>query len=91
MNNEPVAWMDDYGCVVADNIKKLEAVGSWTFHSYTIPLYTAEQLHPAKTLTDEEIHKVDREVLNEFNGEDYVLRFARAIMKRCGIINGTDK
>ena len=43
MNNEPVAWMDDFG-----NVFEMK---NQFFH---IPLYT----HPAKTLTDEEIIKV---------------------------------
>jgi hypothetical protein len=79
MNNEPVAWLSPdnfYVCPEAEYEIKIT-----TEHPKDLgwlPLYT----HPAKTLTDEEIHKVDREVLNEFNGEDYVLRFARAILRK---------
>ena len=94
MNNEPTASGEPVAWMFRGYLYEKDP-SDWTVHEHpdlpVIPLYTAEQLHPAKTLTDEEIHKVDREVLNEFNGEDYVLRFARAIMKRCGIINGTDK
>jgi hypothetical protein len=47
MNNEPVAWMDDFG-----NVFEMK---NQFFH---IPLYT----HPAKTLTDEDIAKVVHEL-----------------------------
>ncbi len=51
---------------------------------YDIPLYTQ------KELTDEEILKM---AADKFHYSEYklVIDFARAIMKRCGIISGTDK
>jgi hypothetical protein len=49
MNNEPVAWMDDFGNVFEMKNK-----------FFYIPLYT----HPAKTLTDEEILDVERRLRN---------------------------
>ena len=73
MNNEPVAWMDDFG-----NVFEMK---NQFFH---IPLYTAEQLHPAKTLTDEEI----KEVLYKWdkNGgttsDASMVNFARAILRK---------
>jgi len=54
MNNEPVAWMDkETGCFVYSqyDYEDLDEYGK----DGLIPLYTAEQLHPAKTLTDEEL------------------------------------
>jgi hypothetical protein len=48
--------------------------------------------HPAKELTDEEIRGVADEVFSTYkNWHHYQIDFARAIMKRCGIISGTDK
>jgi len=48
MNSEPVAWMRTN--------KQWRKEISWVEkEGFDIPLYTAEQLHPAKTLTDEEI------------------------------------
>ena len=47
MNNEPVAWMN-----------RLERLEYEQGNGFEIPLYTAEQLHPAKTLTDEEIKQI---------------------------------
>ena len=57
-----------------------------------IPLYT----HPVKELTDEEIIRFAQNIFyfdesySKNLGED-AIRFAKAIMKRCGIISGTDK
>jgi len=58
MNNEPVAWMrysDKAACSLEE--KRLLLKEENTDWGYTVPLYTAEQFHPAKTLTDEEIWK----------------------------------
>ena len=45
------------------------------------PLYTAEQLHPAKTLTDEEIREFITVFPIIFNHMD-LFGFARAILKK---------
>jgi len=49
MNNEPVAWMDDFG-----NVFEMQ---NQFFH---IPLYT----HPTKTLTDEELENFTVRIYN---------------------------
>jgi len=61
MNNEPVAWMS--------NGKEFYVQKNYC--PDFIPLYT----HPAKTLTDEEIHKLWLECWDE-------IEFARAILKK---------
>jgi len=78
MKNEPVAWIDK-------NTGKPRMEG-FIQTDYDIPLY----IHPAKTLTDEEILALWTQK-NNLNGAKDVIDFARAIMKRCGIIDGTDK
>jgi hypothetical protein len=55
MNNEPVAWMDDFG-----NVFEMES------KFFYIPLYT----HPAKTLTDEDIDKVVHELNQKANNPE---------------------
>ena len=81
--NEPVAWMHT-------NSKQLFATtipSKRDLHLFT-PLYT----HPMRELSDEEIRKVADEVFKDYkNWHYYQIDFARAIMKRCGIISGTDK
>jgi len=81
MNNEPVAWMllglEDrkpklINLQVIDHLE-----GTW------IPLYT----HPAKTLTDEEIHELANEHLRtkDHDGAKVVLgleNFAKALMEK---------
>ena len=54
MSNEPVAWMQTLGNRFHEIRKTLsfDRIGE-----NDIPLYTAEQLHPAKTLTDEELER----------------------------------
>ena len=55
----------------------------------TVVSYT----HPVKELTDEEISAC-MGFLPKYNSEitdEDLVKFARAIMKRCGIISGTDK
>lgn len=52
MNNEPVAWMNEYEQICHATDKKMEEItnniGSpRNYFNYTIPLYT----HPAKELT----------------------------------------
>jgi hypothetical protein len=68
MNNEPVAWM-----------KEVEGGTMYTNYEYpgSIPLYT----HPAKTLTDEEIHKLSEEHL-DMDWQTGVIEFARAILRK---------
>ena len=81
--NEPVAWMN-------------KIATSWVtttpdeFKDEWIPLYT----HPVKELTDEEIIEIGLLTTDpRFSHIEspLLLDFARAIMKRCGIISGTDK
>jgi len=67
MNNEPVAWMDDFG-----NVFEMK---NQFFH---IPLYT----HPAKTLTDDEIRILINEV-PDYNIDIHdLMEFARAILRK---------
>jgi hypothetical protein len=74
MNNKPVAYIN-----VEE--RKLEWVKPTTWHTPTIaqmdkiPLYT----HPAKTLTDEEIHQV---IFNLPNKDLDLFEFARAILRK---------
>ena len=71
MNNEPVAWMD---YLEHSDIYDLNVSGRG------IPLYT----HPAKTLTP----LTDEEILKEWTWkysdcfEDFLLQFARAILRK---------
>ena len=93
MNNEPIAWMllglEDRKpkLINPQVIDHLE--GTW------IPLYTHVQKSEMSTLrelTDEEIRKVADEVFKDYkNWHYYQIDFARAIIERCRIINGTDK
>ena len=77
MKQEPVAWTDDLWniflndeyCMLDDDMKK-----------DMIPLYT----HPAKTLTDEEIHQIFRDE-SGFEIDTCpiaILDFAKAILKK---------
>jgi len=69
MNNEPVAhfYPEGEGCTVYD----IQFAWKVTGTTEPIPLYT----HPAKTLTDEEIHKLWLECWDE-------IEFARAILRK---------
>jgi len=67
MNNEPVAWM-------ARNELLFSVVEDEIYH---IPLY----IHPAKTLTDEEILALWTQK-NNLNGAKDVVDFARAILRK---------
>jgi hypothetical protein len=68
MNNEPVAWMRTN--------KQWRKEISWVEkEGFDIPLYT----HPAKTLTDEEIHQV---IFNLPNKDLDLIEFARAILRK---------
>jgi hypothetical protein len=78
MNNEPVAYIN-----VEE--RKLEWAKPTTWHTPTvahmdkIPLYT----HPAKTLTDEEITAVSKEIFKDYkNFHHYQIDFARAILRK---------
>ena len=84
MNNEPIGhfYPEGEGATVYDIKFAWKVTGT----TEPIPLYT----HPAKTLTDEEILDLWAQK-NNLNGAKDVIDFARAIMKRCGIIDGTDK
>jgi hypothetical protein len=72
MNNEPVAWMDDFGNVFEMKNK-----------FFYIPLYT----HPAKTLTDEEVEEFEWVIKKHFhfNPNEKVVgldRIIREILKK---------
>ena len=98
MKNEPVAWMHQNPDYAISKHQSLE---------YNIPLYThpvKEQdtdcqyckqgcirCDARKQLTDEEIKALWKPMPDTKTYESDVLKFARAIMKRCGIISGTDK
>ena len=66
MNNEPVAWMHQNPDYSISKHRSLE---------YNIPLY----IHPAKTLTDEEINEVFSKTWLDL--KDYK-DFARAILRK---------
>ena len=74
MNNKPVAWIDPY------DLERLPLNDCWVNGEKSkwadIPLYT----HPAKTLTDEEIHEVFYGLEVGHSSTD----FARAILKKAG-------
>lgn len=44
-----------------------------------------------RELTDEEITQIVSEKLETWNTKEAMIDFARAIIERCRIINGTDK
>jgi len=80
MNNEPVAWM----WRMKDSDNKWELIFNKPINDdqffETIPLYT----HPAKTLTDEEIHQIFRDE-SGFEIDTCpiaILDFARAILRK---------
>jgi hypothetical protein len=88
MNNEPVAWMELY-YGEPNNLAWTNAELRDSGEVYkTIPLYT----HPAKTLTDEEIHKAEyefmywnrslKEPLVKLASELYVFEQAVAILRK---------
>ena len=88
MNNEPVAIVNT-NC---ENNIQWNVLKPQSYNGYF--LYT----HPVKEPTDLELLKMIGEKFTRFGFEgDYVVEdselveFARAIMKRCGIISGTDK
>jgi hypothetical protein len=72
MNNEPVAWTDGNGHYFDKN--------SFFPADDLIPLY----IHPAKTLTDEEIYKIYLEVEDtKCSSDDFeYMMFARAILRK---------
>jgi hypothetical protein len=73
MNNEPVAWIDKV-------TGKPKMIG-YIFADYDIPLY----LHPAKTLTDEEIEVLaSKHLCYQIEGSEVsgVFNFAKAILKK---------
>ena len=65
--------------------------------SDTIPYKDLHQVvknvlaQPMRELTDEEILELCPPNHSDMMNEAYTIEFARAIMKRCGIISGTDK
>ena len=89
MNNEPVAWLRyenehwrlDFPMVrFYTNVETPE-----------IPLYTtpelARKVHPAKTLTDEEIDDIEnaiycKTILKGKTQHEYIMAFARAILRK---------
>lgn len=76
MNNEPVAWMSELGtCYHIDDIAEMDKNNA---NNFTIPLYT----HPAKTLTDEEIHNLFLSFCNVGFMQVDEIGFARAILTK---------
>ena len=80
MNNEPVAWLryeNDHWRLDFPMVRFYTNV-----ETPEIPLYTtpelARKLHPAKTLTDEEIVKV----MDELSMDSNMFDFARAILRK---------
>ena len=71
MNNKPVAWMQHH--YETGKVTKFSPVKVW---EDDIPLY----LHPAKTLTDEEILEIAGENHGEYGNQ--LVHFARAILKK---------
>ena len=74
MNNEPVAWMQ----VHHEDGKptKFSKVQTW---EDDVPLYT----HPAKTLTDEEIIKVNEDIGTCWDvPHRFAIQIARAILRK---------
>ena len=72
-SSEPVAWMFKYNKIVDNNKPEKGDEHNW------IPLYT----HPAKTLTDEEITAVSKEIFKDYkNFHHYQIDFARAILRK---------
>jgi len=68
MNNEPVAWTDGRGNYFDKN--------SFFPVDDLIPLYT----HPAKTLTDDEIKGLQKELIRV--DVPNILTFAKAILRK---------
>jgi len=78
MSNEPVAWMQHH--YETGKVTKFSPVKVW---EDDIPLY----LHPAKTLTDEEILNIAHQIrlIDRQTADDGHLYFARAVIKE---VNG---
>ena len=68
MNNEPVAWMSEFG----------QFIGKVQDEICHIPLYT----HPVKELTDEEILELCPPNHSDMMNEAYTIEFARAILRK---------
>ena len=87
-DNEPVAWMEPITKSVMNNDEYqrnlfANKTGDW------IPLYTAPQAHPAKTLTDEEILNICWQKgitwwkLSDGDMDDQtMIEFAKAILRK---------
>ena len=73
MNNKPVAWMQHH--YETGKVTKFSLVKVW---EDDIPLY----LHPAKTLTDEEIHNLFLSFCNVGFTQVDEIGFARAILRK---------
>ena len=68
MNNEPVAWMSEFG----------QFIGKVQDEICHIPLYT----HPVKELTDEEILEIASPMFEDARYPSTALDFARAILRK---------
>jgi hypothetical protein len=75
MNNEPVAWMTENRYLITKD-ENLANIIKEKGEEPIIPLYT----HPAKTLTDEEIHEIWLNHVTVHSGG--ALQFARAILRK---------
>jgi len=73
MSNEPVAWMQHH--YETGKVTKFSPVKVW---EDDIPLY----LHPAKTLTDEEIEQIGKEYGIKSVYQFAYYEFARAILRK---------
>jgi len=74
MNDEPVAWAREDGVIAFHKQKEVDSQGFKWF-----PLYT----HPAKTLTDEEIIKVNEDIGTCWDvPHRFAIQIARAILRK---------
>ena len=89
---KPTAWIDEFGAVITHSQKLFMPE---LFNDYKTPLYTyqkitpsgflnaSEPVYPAKTLTDEEITAISKEIFKDYkNSHHYQIDFARAILKK---------
>jgi hypothetical protein len=81
MNNEPVAWMTENRYLITKD-ENLANIIKEKGEEPIIPLYT----HPAKTLTDEEIGQIYRDVkADSLFEQTFPYRFAHAIQVALGV------
>jgi len=83
MNNEPVAWLlfRDGGESYPEYTTSYKQMREWETYLGDNERIEPHYTHPAKTLTDDEIHKIAQEHFHAGLGIN-PLDFARAILKR---------